>query len=102
MTCISETPAKWKVLIIICVDGSPNGLTGYRSRFGAVLLLLYWVPVTFIVHAFWNDPPEIQRTQSIFFSKNLAISGGLLIAAVHEAGKYSIRRLFATYRVPNA
>ncbi len=87
--------------IFLLVLGGTMLLTGYRSRFGAVLLLLYWIPVTFIVHAFWNDPPEIQRTQSIFFSKNLAIAGGLLIAAVHEPGRYSVRRLFATYRVPN-
>ncbi len=88
--------------IFLLVLGGLMLLTGYRSRFGATLLLLYWIPVTLIVHSFWNDPPEVQRMQSILFMKNLAITGGLLIATVNTAGKYSVRRLFATYRVPDA
>ena len=32
-------------------------LIGYRTTFGTILLLLYWVPVTFLVHDFWNQPP---------------------------------------------
>lgn len=77
-------------------------LLGYRSSFGAILLLLYWVPVTFIVHSFWNDLPEIRRIESIQFMKNLAIMGGLLIVLVNGSGRYSMRRLFATARVPGA
>lgn len=48
-------------------------LIGYRSSFGAILILLYWIPMTFIAHSFWNDPPDIHRIQSILFMKNLAI-----------------------------
>lgn len=88
--------------IILLVLGGTLILIGYRSSFGAFLLLLYWVPVTFIVHSFWNDPPEDQRLQSIFFMKNLAITGGLLMVWVNGSGRYSIKRLFATFRVPGA
>ncbi|MEL6866481.1 MAG: DoxX family membrane protein, partial [Bacteroidota bacterium] len=42
-------------------------LIGYRSSFGALLLLIYWIPVTFIVHSWWNDPPGEQRLQAIMF-----------------------------------
>ncbi len=87
--------------IFLLLIGGLMLLTGYRSRLGAILLLLYWVPVTLVVHSFWNDPPEVQRMQSILFTKNLAITGGLLMASVNSAGKHSIRRLFATYRVPD-
>jgi putative oxidoreductase len=34
--------------------------------------------------------------------KNIAITGGLLMVWVNGAGRYSIKRLFATFRVPNA
>ncbi|MEO7174756.1 MAG: DoxX family protein [Saprospiraceae bacterium] len=74
-------------------------LLGYRSSFGAFLLLLYWVPVTVIVHSYWNEPLNLQREQSLHFMKNLAITGGLLLVYVNGSGKYSIRRLFATTRV---
>jgi putative oxidoreductase len=85
--------------IFFLILGSLLVLIGYRSGLGSVLLLLYWVPVTFIVHSFWNDPQEIRHEQSILFMKNLAIVGGLLMVYVNGSGKYSIKRLFATTRV---
>jgi putative oxidoreductase len=86
--------------IMILILGGTLILIGYRSSFGSTLLLLYWVPVTFIVHSFWNDPPELFREQSIQFMKNLAIIGGLLMVLVNGSGRYSIKRLFATSKVP--
>ena len=74
-------------------------LTGYRTTLGVTLLLLYWVPVTFIVHDFWNFPKDQLRLQSILFMKNIAITGGLLMLAGKGSGRYSIRRLLATTRV---
>lgn len=74
-------------------------LLGYRASLGAVLLLLYWIPVTFIVHSFWNDPPELVRLQSILFMKNMAVTGGLLLVLINGSQRFSIRRLFATTRV---
>ena len=75
-------------------------LTGYRVKFGVWLLLLYWLPVTFIVYSFWNDPVEVQRLHAIFFMRNMAIAGGLLVIAAHGAGKYSIRRLMTVSKIP--
>jgi len=86
--------------IIFLILGGLMLLLGYRSGLGAVLLLLYWIPVTFILHSFWNDPPELKRMSAVFFMKNLAIIGGLLLVYVNGSGRYSIRRLFATTKVP--
>lgn len=77
-------------------------LTGYRSKLGAVLLLLFYIPSTFIIYSFWNDSPELYRINSIQFMKNLAIIGGLMMIFVNGAGKYSIKRLFATTRLPKS
>lgn len=74
-------------------------LIGYRSNLGAILLLLYWIPVTFIVHSWWNDPVPEQRMEAIMFMKNIAIAGGLLMVLVNGSGRYSIKRLFATTKV---
>ncbi|MEM9917851.1 MAG: DoxX family protein [Bacteroidota bacterium] len=86
--------------IFLLLMGGTLVLIGYRSGFGAILLMLYWVPVTFIVHSWWNDPPEQQRLEAIMFMKNIAILGGLLMIFVNGSGRYSIRRLFATTKVP--
>lgn len=88
--------------IFVLVLGGILVLIGYRSSFGAGLLLLYWIPVTFIAHSFWNDPEAQRRLEAIMFMKNLAIAGGLLMILVNGSGKYSIRRLFATAKVPGA
>ena len=86
--------------IILLLLGGTLVLLGYRSGLGAVLLLLYWIPVTLIVHSWWNDPIDEQRLQAILFMKNLAITGGLLMVLVNGSGRYSIKRLFATTKVP--
>ena len=75
-------------------------LTGYRIKFGVLLLLLYLLPVTFIVYSFWNDPIETQRFNGILFMKNIAIAGGLLIVAAHGGGKYSIKRIMRVSKIP--
>lgn len=85
--------------IFLLLLGGTLLLLGYRTGVGATLLLLYWIPVTLIVHSFWNDPIEERRMEAIHFMKNIAIIGGMLIVLVNGSGKYSIKRLFATTRV---
>jgi putative oxidoreductase len=85
--------------IFLLVSGGLMVLFGYRSTLGAILLLMYWVPTTFVVHDFWNCPKELLREQSILFMKNIAIIGGLLMLAGKGSGRYSIKRLLATTRV---
>jgi putative oxidoreductase len=85
--------------IFLLILGGTLVLIGYRARFGAVLLLLYWIPVTFIVHSFWNDPEPERRLQALLFTKNLAIIGGLLMVWANGTGRYSVRRILATTRV---
>jgi putative oxidoreductase len=85
--------------IFLLVMGGLMVLLGYRSTLGAIMLLIYWVPVTFIVHDFWLFPADQVRLQSILFMKNMAIIGGLLMLVGKGSGRYSIKRLLATTRV---
>lgn len=87
--------------IFLLILGGILILIGYRSNWGAVLLMIYWIPVTFIVHSWWLHPAEAQRLEAIMFMKNIAILGGLLMVMVNGSGRYSVRRLFATTKVPN-
>lgn len=86
--------------ITALVIGAIMLVIGYRIRFGVWLLLIYWLPITFIVYSFWNDPVETQRLHAILFMKNIAIAGGLLMIAAHGGGKYSIQRLFVVSKIP--
>lgn len=87
--------------IFLLLIGALTLLLGYRMRTGAVMLLIYFIPLTFIVHDFWMEPSDTAeyRLQSILFMKNIAIIGGLLIAATHISGRYRLRRIFATTNV---
>lgn len=87
--------------IIALAVGAMMLLIGYRIRFGVWLLLLYWLPVTFIVYSFWNDPHEVQRLHAILFMKNIAIAGGLLMIAAHgEANTASNACLWSVNFLP--
>lgn len=86
--------------VFFLIFGGALVLTGYRPGLGAFLLLLYWIPVTFIVHSWWNDPIDIKRIQAVLFMRNLAIAGGLMVVAVNGSQRYSIKRLFATTKAP--
>ena len=86
--------------IILLLLGGTLLLIGYRTGFAMFILLCYWIPVTFIVHSFWEFAEPERRMQSILFMKNIAIVGGMLMVWANGTGKYSIRRLFATTRVP--
>ncbi len=86
--------------IFLLILGGVLLLIGYRSAFGVALLLVYWIPVTFIVYSFWNDDEPVRRINAIMFMKNIAIIGGLLLVYVNGSGKYSIRTLLANTKVP--
>lgn len=70
-----------------------GGLTiffGWKARFGAAILLLYLIPVTYFFHNFWVVlDPAMMQLQMIHFLKNLAIYGGLLYVLVCGAGGWS-------------
>lgn len=84
---------------ILLIAGGIMLLIGYRSRLAAFLLLFYWVPLTFIIHSWWNDPAEIRRIQSALFIKNIAIMGALLLMIANGSGRWSVRRLLDRRRI---
>ncbi len=86
--------------IIFVALGGLMLLIGYRTGLAVVLLLIYWIPFTFIVHPFWNFSGDFtQRIESIEFMKNMAIAGGLFMVFSNGSGRYSIKRMLATTRV---
>ena len=89
-----------KVLIFMLILGGILVLIGYYASFGATLLLLYWLPFTLIVYSFWDDPAEYKRVHALYFMRNLALCGGLLLLIANGAGKYSVKRLIYIMKLP--
>ncbi len=65
---------------------------GYRTRLAALLLALFTAAVSPIFHAFWAVPADQAVVQMLFFTKNLAVFGGLLHVAAHGAGRFALQR----------
>lgn len=58
---------------------------GWHSRVMAVLLAGYSLVTASLFHLNFADP-----VQGVMFLKNLSIAGGLLLLAIHGAGRYSL------------
>lgn len=76
---------------LMAFAGGLSILLGYRARVGAALVILFLLPVTFMIHAFWNvtDPMMAQVDQAMFF-KNLSMLGGALLIVHFGAGPLSL------------
>jgi len=63
---------------------------GLGTRYGALLGLAFVIVATVAAHRWWGYPQAGQLVQYIFFTKNLAIAGGLLVLFVTGAGRFSV------------
>ena len=76
--------------------GSLLLVIGYRSRLAALLLLLYWLPLSFIVNPFWSVPADEVRVTLLGLVRSLAIAGALLLVIAHGTGRYAVRKVLAS------
>lgn len=64
---------------------------GYKARWGAIALIVALIPVTLMMHNFWNVAgPVMRELQTIHFMKNMAILGGAIFIAYFGAGPISM------------
>ena len=91
-------------VIFLLILSSTLLIIGYRVKLAVVLLLLYWIPATLITYNFWDvsDTLQLRRMNLIDFMKNMGIAGALFIVWAKGSGRYSIKRLFATFKTPGA
>jgi putative oxidoreductase len=76
---------------ILALVGGVSLLLGYRARFGALLLVIFLVPVTLFMHKFCGVPdPQLAMMQKAHFLKNLSLIGACLLIMHHGSGPYSL------------
>jgi putative oxidoreductase len=78
---------------LIALVGGLSVALGYKTRVGAWLLVLFLLPVTLMMHAFWRvaDPMAYQM-QQVMFMKNVSMLGAALLLAYFGSGPYSLDR----------
>ncbi len=87
-------------VIFLLVVGGLMILIGYYASVGSFLIMLYWIPFTFIVFSFWNDPIELRRVNSLYFMRNMGVAAALMLLIVNGAGNFSVRRIFHVLNLP--
>jgi putative oxidoreductase len=65
-------------------------MAGYHARRMAFALAAFTTVATLLFHAFWREPVGSQLVHQLFFTKNIAIVGGLLFVAAAGAGPWSL------------
>jgi putative oxidoreductase len=76
---------------ILALAGALSILLGYRAKIGALLIALFLVPVTLMMHQFWAvADPALAQTQMILFMKNLSVLGAALLISQFGAGPLSL------------
>lgn len=75
---------------IILVLGGLSVLLGYQAKIGAILLFIFLILASFLVHDFWNYPEEQTMQQMISFMKNLSMAGGTLFIYYFGSGPMSL------------
>lgn len=76
---------------LLALAGGLSVALGYHARIGGLLLVAFLVPVTLMMHDFWNvtDPQE-RMMQSIMFMKNLSMLGAALLLTHFGSGPVSV------------
>ena len=78
---------------IMALLGGLSILFGYKGRWGAWLIILFLVPVTFMMHNFWAiKDPMAQQMQMIMFMKNVSMLGAALMIAHFGTGPLSLEK----------
>jgi putative oxidoreductase len=75
----------------IALLGGISILLGYKARLGAWLIVLFLIPVTLMMHNFWDvQEPGQRMIQQAMFMKNLSMLGAALLIAYWGAGPCSM------------
>ena len=80
----------WGLLAII---GGLSILFGYKAKIGAWILVIFLLPITFVMHAFWiGESGMAVRMQMLCFWKNISLMGACLMIAYTGSGPCSLTK----------
>ncbi|HEY1136544.1 MAG TPA: DoxX family protein [Xanthomonadaceae bacterium] len=97
MDSVGVPGALLPLVILAELGGGLALVAGLLTRTTATALALFSVVAAALFHADFAD-----QNQMIHFLKNIAMAGGLLVLAAHDAGRYSLDALLARRSTRNA
>ncbi|HVJ74309.1 MAG TPA: DoxX family protein [Casimicrobiaceae bacterium] len=76
--------------IAIELGGGLLLLVGYRARLAALAIAVFCLVAAFVFHRYWSLPADKQLLDYVFFWKDLAIAGGMLVVFAFGPGRLSL------------
>jgi putative oxidoreductase len=71
--------------------GGLSVLLGYQAKRGAWLLVIFLIPVSCTMHAFWSvQDPMMHQAQLAHFMKNVSLLGAALLISQFGSGPMSL------------
>ncbi len=77
---------------VLLLIGGLSILTGFQPLIGVAALVLFFLPVTFIMHAFWKVQDQMARMgEMVNFVKNIALmASALMFLAIPTPWPFSL------------
>jgi putative oxidoreductase len=76
---------------VLAFLGALSIILGYKAKIGAWMIVVFLIPVTFMMHKFWTvTDPMMMQMQMAMFMKNISILGGALMITYFGAGPMSL------------
>lgn len=68
---------------LLLLVGGLSILLSFQPLIGVIALVIFFLPVTFMMHNFWAvEEEQIKRAEMVNFTKNLALMGSALMFLV--------------------
>lgn len=82
------------------IVGALSIAIGYKAKWGAWLIVLFLVPITFSMHNFWTiEDPMARYGEMAHFLKNISMLGGALLLTQYGAGPISLDQMITEKNV---
>ena len=78
--------------ILVELGGGLALIVGWKARWAAFLLAAFTVIASVVFHNFWTMTGDAAMTNMLFFYKNVAVIGGLLMVWALGPGRVSVDR----------
>jgi putative oxidoreductase len=78
--------------ILVELGGGIALIVGWKARWVALALAGFTLVASLIFHNFWAMTGDAVMTNTLFFYKNIAVIGGMLMVFAFGAGRFSVDR----------
>lgn len=76
---------------VLALLGALSITVGYKAQAGALMIIVFLLPVTLVMHQFWAAvDPVAQQMQLAMFLKNISMMGAALLICYFGSGPMSI------------